>query len=132
MYIYGRTDRLSRKGICFVAWDDLSWDEAQGYCDSLNVFSDEDLVYTIVRPSTETETEWLELISDNAATDSSWIGATSTSPIPSGVDSEGVGIGTIHKQLQKIFGDCPIGIIAKVLIIILLLSLCFKWKSDRR
>ena len=82
-------EQIAFQGKVYIcSMDDLSWDQAQGYCDSLNVFSDEDLVYTIVRPSTETETEWLELISDNAATDSSWIGATSASPIPSDVDSE--------------------------------------------
>ena len=32
----------------------------------LSTYHDEDLVYTIVRPSTEVETEWLELIVDNA------------------------------------------------------------------
>ena len=53
------------EGICFQM-DDLSWDEAQGYCDSLNVFSDEDLYISLY--DHRQKQRMVELISDNAAT----------------------------------------------------------------
>ena len=68
---------------------DLSWDDAQSYCSSLNNGSSlEDLVYTLVRPSTASESAWIDSIVQNSSFDGAWIGATRTTPIPSNVDTE--------------------------------------------